>query len=209
MRYRNVLAGSILVLCCVAATAKDKKKSLLPNKVLQAETVLVVIDPQAGTDAAAPLANSTARDDVEKALMSWGRFRMANDVSDADLVISVRKGNGKAVQPTIGGIPNNNRPIIFQPSDSGGRVGVSRGTPPPIGGGESAGAPYPQPTPQIEAGPTQDMFAVFLGRRANPLEAPAIWRYEAKGALRSPAVSTVDEFKKAITEAEKQRANNP
>ncbi len=33
-----------------------------------------------------------------------------------------------------------------------------------------------------------------------------VWRYTAKNALQSPSVPAVDEFKKAITEAEKQQA---
>lgn len=208
MHSLKATAVTLLAVCCVGAAGKDKKKFLLPDQVLRAETVLVVVDPQAGTDAEAPLANSAARDDVEKALLSWGRFRMANDASDADLVISVRKGNGKAVEPSIGGIPNNNRPVIFQPSDSGGRVAVSHGTPPPIGG-ESADTQFPRPGPQIEAGPTQDIFAVYLGKRSDPLDSTAVWRYEAKNALHPHDVPAVDEFKKAITEAEKQCANNP
>ena len=35
------------------------------------------------------------------------------EASTADLVISVRKGNGKIAQPTIGGVPTNDRPVIF------------------------------------------------------------------------------------------------
>jgi len=71
-----------------------------------------------------------AQQDVEKALMNWGRFSLATDVSTADLVICVRKGNGKAVQPTIGAVPANNRPIVFDPTDSGGTFGGHRGNPP-------------------------------------------------------------------------------
>lgn len=209
MRYRNGLAYSFLLMCCVAAAGKDKKKAVLPNQVLDAETVLVVIDPEAGVPIDAPNSNQTARDDVEKALMSWGRFRFANDLSNADLVISVRKGNGKIAQPSIGGIPVIDRPVIFQPTGSGGRVGVSHGTPPPMGG-DSSGPQAQGPGPEVSAGPTQDTFSVFLGKgRDDPLDSPSVWRYEAKDALRSPGVPAVDEFKKAITEAEKQRANNP
>ncbi len=75
--------------------------------------------------------------------------------------------------------------------------------------GGTSGPQYPNPSPQIEAGPSQDMLAVYLGKRDNATDSPAVWRYEAKDALRSPGVPAVDEFKKAITEAEKQRANHP
>lgn len=209
MRYPRAVAILLLLICCVAAGGKDKKKAVLPNQVLDAETVLVVIDPEAGVPIDAPNANSTARDDVEKALMNWGRFRLVNNLSMADLVISVRKGNGKVVQPAIGGVPVNDRPVIFQPTDSGGRVGVSHGTPPPIDGDSPGQQQQGGVGPEVSTGPTQDMFAVFFGKRDNPTDSPAVWRYEAKDGLRSPSVPAVDEFKKAITEAEKQRSSNP
>lgn len=207
MRHIKAVALCLLLMCCTAATAKNKKKVILPVDVLQARTVLVIVDPQAGMVIDAPNANRIARDDVEKALMNWGRFTLANDVSTADLVIMVRKGNGRAVEPTIGGIPNNNRPVIFQPSDSGGRVGGSRGSPPTPG--DPTSSQRPDPTPQVEAGQPDDMFAVYRGKRDDPLDSPSVWRYTAKDALRSHSVPAVDEFRKTIVEAEKQLDANP
>src|ERR1700761_6643401 len=115
MLKREGLAVCVLLLTCLAGSAKDKKKSVLPVDVLQAQTVLVVIDPNAGMDIQDPNANRIAQADVERALMKWGRFSLATEASTADLVITVSKGNGKLVQPTIGGVPNNNRPVILQP----------------------------------------------------------------------------------------------
>ena len=207
MRCQRVLALSLLLTCSILAPAKNKKKILLPADVLQARTVLVVIDPQAGMDIDAPNANRTARGDVENALMNWGRFTLATDVSTADLVISVRKGNGKIARPTIGGIPNNNRPVILQPTDSGGRTGTTRGTPPMAG--DPTAPQSPNPTPQVEVGDADDTFLVFRGKRDNALDSPPVWRYTAKDALRSPAVPAVDEFRKLVIEAEKQLAATP
>ena len=209
MRCQRVLAGSlVLVLCCAVAAGKDKKKKiLLPADVLQARTVLVVVDPDAGVSAEAPYANRTAQEDVEKALMKWGRFDLAMDVSTADLVIEVRKGNGKVAQPTIGGMPTNSRPVVLEPSDSGTRAGG--GTVPPFGGNNPAGAQRPDPSPQIEVGAADDVFAVYRGKRENALDAPVVWRYTAKDALSSPGVPAVDAFRNLIAEAEKQQASNP
>lgn len=208
MRWRKILAGSlVLVMGCAIAYGKDKKKILLPADVLQARTVLVVIDPDAGMQPDAPNANRTAQEDVEKALMKWGRFALVMDASTADLVIEVRKGNGKIAQPTIGGIPNNSRPVILEPTDSGGRVGG--GNIPPLGGDNPAGAQRPGPTPQVEVGAADDMFAVYRGKRENALDSPSVWRYTARDALSSPGVPAVDQFKKLIAEAEKQQASNP
>jgi hypothetical protein len=207
MRLPRVLAIFLLLLSGMFAAGKGKKKIILPHDVLQARTVLVVIDPNAGIAVDTPNANLTARDDVEKALMKWGRFEMATDVSTADLVFTVRKGSGKMVEPTIGGIPQNNRPVIFQPTDSGVRVGGSHGTPPMAG--DPTSPQSTEPGPQVEAGGAQDTLAVYRGKREDPLDSPSVWRYSAKDALKSPSVPAVEELKKVIAEAEKQQASNP
>ncbi|MGA9584724.1 MAG: hypothetical protein WBQ95_05305 [Terracidiphilus sp.] len=207
MRYPWKVAFSITLMCCLVAAGKDKKKIILPTDVLEARTVLVVIDPEAGIAVDAPNANRTAQGDVEKALMNWGRFTLAPDVSTADLVISVRKGNGKVVQPTIGGVPTNNRQVIFEPTDSGAETGGHRGT--PSQAGDPTNAQPQDPHPQIEAGPAQDMFAVYRGKRDNALDAPPVWRYSTQDALSSPSVPAVGAFRKLIVEAEKQQAAKP
>ncbi len=206
MVHRKILAFSFLLAFSVTAAAKDKKKIVLPTDILEARTVLVVIDPDAGIALDAPNANRTARDAVERALMNWGRFRLAGDVASADLIISIRKGNGKMAQPTIGGIPNNRRPGVYQPADSG-PADASRGT--PTIAGDPTRPQAPDPHPQVEVGPTEDMFVVYRGKRDDALDYPAVWRYSAKDSLRSPSAPAVDEFRKAIVEAEKQQAANP
>jgi hypothetical protein len=198
---------SMFLVCCLAAAGKDKKKVLLPNDILDAQTVLVVIDPDAGVDIEHPYANRSAAQDVEKALMNWGRLSMAVDVSTADLIITVRKGNGKIAQPTIGGIPTNNRPVILEPTDSGTRVGGHTGNPPQTG--DPTNSQPQNPHQQVEVGQAQDMFVVYRGKRDDALDSPAVWRYSANGALRSPDVPAVEAFRKLILEAEKQRGSKP
>jgi hypothetical protein len=203
MLHRRSLAVSLLLLSCLVATAKDKKKALLPADVLRAHTALVVVDPNAGTDLQNPNANRTAQEDVEKALMEWGRFSLAQDAQTADLIITVRKGSGKIAQPTLGGIPNNNRPVVLEPTDSGGRIAVRPG---------SVGDPSPQP--QVEVGQSQDMFVVYRCTTKDdenwaPLDAPPVWRYAAKDALQSPGVPAVEVFRKVVADSEKQLAKTP
>jgi hypothetical protein len=196
------LIAAILVLSTSVVLAGNDKKPVLPPYLLHAETVFVLIDPEAGTSPASPTANQKARDDVEKALMKWGRFRLAMNPGVADLVIVVRKGSGKIVQPTIGGLPTNDRPVIVQPTDNGIRLGGQKGRPP---GSTDPSSQDTHPAPQIEAGMTDDMFVVYQGGAGNPLDGPAAWRYVNKDALKSPNVPAVDEFRKAIEEAEKQQ----
>ena len=73
VRMRVVLL--VVLLFTSLAIAGGKKKILLPDYVLKAHTVRVIIDPDAGTSMTSPQANKTAQDDVEKALMKWGRLR--------------------------------------------------------------------------------------------------------------------------------------
>jgi hypothetical protein len=207
MRHRRSLALSVLLVCCLVAAGKDKKKVLLPADVLEAKTVLVVVDPDAGVALEAPMANRTAQEDVEKALMNWGRFTIAPDASSADLIISVRKGNGKIAEQTVGGVPINNRPVIFEPTDSGVGMGGHTGNPSQMGDPTN---PQPRtPSPQEEVGQTQDMFVVYRGKRSDALNSPAVWRYNGRDGLRSPGVPAVEAFRKLIAEAEKQQAATP
>lgn len=207
MRYRGGSAFLLLLICCVAAAGKDKKKAVLPTDILEARSVLVVVDPDAGIALDAPYANRTAQEDVEKALMNWGRFVIVTDVSSADLVISIRKGNGKLAQPTVAGVPINNRPVIVEPTDGGIAGAGRRGNAPQLG--DPTNAQPERPRPQVEVGETQDTFVVYRGKTDNALDRPAVWRYIAKDALRSPGVPAVEEFRKLIVESEKQRAATP
>ena len=205
------LTVSVLLLWCLMGVAKDKKKGLLPADVLEARTVLVMIDPDAGIAVENPNANRMARDDVDKALMKWGRYSLVMEPSSADLIITVRKGSGKLVQPTIGGVPSNNDIGVIEPTDSGGRVGVRQGNPAIAGGPlnpQSAG-----PRPQVEAGESQDMFVVYRGNKENPsgspLDTPPVWRYSATDALASPEVPAVAVFRDVIAKSEKALNKTP
>jgi hypothetical protein len=201
-----VLIATLLV---VPAMAKDKKKSSLPEYVLRATTVRVVIMPDAGEPVDQPMANSTARDNVERALMQWGRLRPVLDGQESDLVIAVRTGSGRMMQPTIKGGPIDNRPGVAQPTDGGIRIGAQQGTPPPLSdpsmGPQNAPQNRPQTGPRAgnEIGPTEDTFEVYRGGVADPLDSAPVWRYIAKDCLSAPDVPAVEQFRKAIVEAEK------
>jgi hypothetical protein len=203
IRVRVLLSLGLLLTCLTIA--ESKKKPALPLSVLRAHTVIVLIDPDAGIPVNAPLANTTAQEDVEKAITKWGRLSLAQTVGTADLVIIVRKGNGKIVQPTIGGVPTNDRPVVVQPSDSGVHIGAQQGHPPDINQPQSGKA---APAPQTDVGPSEDMFVVYEGGEGgstNTFERAPAWRYQTKNALHSPDVPAVDAFRKAIEEAEKQQ----
>jgi hypothetical protein len=192
----------ILLFCAPQIDAKNKKKQLLPDYVLRAERVLVVIQPDAGEALTNPSENRIARNEVENAIMKWGRFKLTQDAQDADLIIAVRKGNKSG--PIITHSPVDNQPVILQPNTGGVRVGQQQGRPPdltePPGGLADRG---PQITNQI--GSSEDAFEVYMGGGEYPLDSPPLWRYIAKDSLNAPQVDAVEQFRKAIEESEKQR----
>ena len=212
MLIRMRIALSLVLLLTSLAIANQKKKIVLPPYVLKARTVLVLVNPDTGVSVTDPGANRTAQEDVEKAMMNWGRLTPVMTAQTADLVIMIRRGHGKLVEPTIGGGPGsgpgNNRPVIIEPTDSSVRIGAQKGRP-PDGSSPTPGATDTRPHPKVEMGPAEDMFEVYQGGGDHPLDGPPAWRYVAKDALRSPSVPAVAEFRKAIEEAEKQQKSKP
>jgi hypothetical protein len=192
------------------ANAKDKKnKPQLTADVLRAQTILVMISPDAGETLDDPAGNRHAQEDVERALMKWGRYRLANDVSTADLIVTVRKGHARMVTPTIANSPIDNRPVIFQPGTDDTRIGGQNGRPPGVNqpGMNQPGMPQDsEPRAQTEIGSSEDTFEVYRGGVDYPLERSPVWRYIAKDALRPPSLSAVDQFHKAIEQSEKALA---
>jgi hypothetical protein len=53
------------------------------------------------------------------------------------------------------------------------------------------------------------MIEVYLGNTQYPLDSPPVWRYSAKGCLRTPNVSAVEQFRKAIAESEQLQQKKP
>ena len=191
----------LVALLAVPVSAKDKKKPTLPDYVLKASTVRVVISPGAGEPLDEPSANATARENVEKALTEWGRLRPVLEGMPADLLIAVRRGT-KMGEPTIQGGPVDSRPGVGQSTDSTVRIGAQHGTPPGMG---PQGTPQNGPRLGKEMGSSDDTFEVYRGDVEDPLDSPAVWRYIAKDGLRAPEVTAVEEFRKAIAEAEKPK----
>jgi len=100
-------------------------------------------------------------------------------------------------------LPANDRPVIVQPTDTGIRLGGSRGTPP----GTTQTTPRDTgPGPQLEVSPPNDEFLVYEGHSniSDLADHSPIWRLTAKDALKSPSVPAVAEFRKALEETEKQ-----
>jgi len=201
-------AMALVVMLAVTASAKKKEKVYLPDYVLKAQTVLVVILPDSGAPINDPFASRKAQEDVEKAFMKWGRYRLALDASTADLVIGVRKGTGQAASPTINGGPvdTDRRPATVETTDNQIRIGAQQGRPPSTTQEGDQNAPNDRPHIGMEAGAQDDTFMVFHGGVPYPVDYAPVWTHIAKDGLKAPGVVAVEHFRKAVQESEKAAA---
>jgi len=207
MSVRVPIAFLVLLLLVPQASAKNKKKQVLPEYVLRAQTVAVVIRPEAGEPLTSPNANRTAQTNVENAITKWGRFKVIMNAQAADLIIAVRTGHASG--PTI-----RNSPADRRPNDEIGNIpDANQQGPSPDVTHPAPGAIAADRRPRItsnETGPSEDSFEVYRGRVDYPLDAPAVWRYVAKDALDEfPEVVAVEQFRNAINEAERQSQQKP
>ena len=207
MRVRVLLlfAGIVVLASCVVA--KKKEKQVLPDAVLRAQTVFVVIQPDAKEPLTEPNANLKAQKAVEEALMKWGKFRLALDTT-ADIVISVQKGTGKVMSPTISGGPVDSRPGDVEGDASQIRIMGQKGHPPDTTS-ISANDPNANDRAQTgtQAGGSEDVLRLFIGGAVGyPLDHAPVWTYSRKDALKGPEVAAVTELKKVLEESEKVAA---
>ena len=213
MRRRLFLLVPLALLLALTAGAKDKKdknKSQISPLILRAQSVRVVIDPYAGEPLDQPQSNAMARENVEKALTEWGRFRVSVlDGEETDLVIAIHTGDDRMARPTIRGGPIDQRAGVGQETPGTIRMGGQRGQP-PFNDPMDPSNPQNQGPAGVgnEIGPRTDSFMVYQGRTwvGNSPDSSPLWRYEVKHSLdATPQVKAVEEFRKVIADAEKPK----
>jgi hypothetical protein len=197
---KRAFAVFLLSLLATCGFAKDKTKNILPAYVLQAKTVAVVIDPNAGISIDDPRANEVAQKDVEAAFLKWGRFNPVSDPKTADLIVMVRKGNGRLMDEALPDIRQNSG---INPNNRGGSMGPPRGSQPDQSPDPGLGSS--RQSPQAGMGDAGDLFSVFKGGQ-NTLYATPVWTYAGRDGLSPQTVPAVTAFKKAVAAAEKAEA---
>ncbi|NYF92002.1 hypothetical protein RBB79_20205 [Tunturiibacter empetritectus] len=202
MPKREFLALVACLLMATVAGAKNKAEKNVPDYILRAKTVNVMVDPGAGIDLKDPRANQVAQKDVETALLNWGRFQPVIFTQNVDLIIVICKGHKQVVDTTISDPRQNNRAGVIDPTANGVSVGAQHGN----GAGMPDASSHEPTHPQTEIGTTEDTFFVYNGDAERPLEGPVGWSYVAKDGLRSHNVPAVEEFRKALAAADKAAA---
>jgi len=221
IREKRMFAGRVLVAIVAVsvgstAWANKKEKAPLPELVLRAHSVAVLILPGTRETIADPAGNRKAQEDVEKALMKWGRYQLTQEASTADIVIGVRRGTGTVASPTVGGPIPDTRPGTIETTDNSIRIGVQKGRPPGETQSGDAGAAGGRAATGVESGGAEDAFEVFLGGDGySPNNAP-LWVFRKVDGLKAPTMSAVEQFRKAVAETEKivqkqqpQKQKNP
>jgi hypothetical protein len=189
-----------LIFLATFGFAKDKNKTTLPAYVLHAQTVAVIIDPNAQFSVDDPHANLMAQKDVEAALLKWGRFQPVSDPQGADLLVVVRKGNGRMMDD-MSPDPRQNNGGLGQSGGIGGQHGAQPNLP-------SEGPGQQPPGSTTGFGYTQDFFAIFKGGD-DPRTATPVWKYFGQDGLNPAGVPAVTAFKKAVAAADKAAAEKP
>jgi hypothetical protein len=207
VRVLALFAGIVVLASCVVA--KKKEKQVLPDTVLKAQTVFVMIQPDVKEPPTEPNANLKAQKAVEEALMKWGKFRLALDTTTADIVISVQKGTGKAMSPTISGGPMDSRPVDVEGDASQVRIIGQKGNPTDTATSIPMNDPNPNGRAQTgtQVGGSEDVLRLFMGGAVEyPLDYPPVWMYSRKDALKGPEMAAVAELKKVFEESLKVAA---
>ena len=206
--YRGGVAAAGCLLGGALALAKSGKPAV-PVYVLRAHTVAVMVDPNAGVSLDDPNANQTAQKDVETALLNWGRFETVMGPRQADIVIVLRKGHGRLVDETVRDPRQNSRVGTINQGRDGIGIGAQHGSQPGLSQGSAddgtlngVGGAHSQ----LEVGGVDDSFEVYAGNVEHPMNGAPGWRWLRKNGLHPHDVPAVEEFRKAIAEAEKQAA---
>jgi hypothetical protein len=211
MRVSVRVSGFLLACLLVTVPGLAKDKAILPVYILQAHTVVVLIDPEAGIDIQDPRANQVAQKDVETALAKWGRFEVLNGSQKADLVVVIRRGHKRMTDVTMSD-PTQNPRVGVTPTDNGMGAGGQIGRAPVVGGypdspqARATQAQSQTPTPQAEIGFTDDSLVVYSGASERPTDSVPGWRYMGQEGLHSHNVPAVDDFRKAVAAADKAAA---
>ena len=166
----------VFVLLTSVALAQSKQQRT-PQILLNAQYVYVepLVDDGKFAGPNVSPEDRQAVTDVTNAIEKWGQYKIAARRSEADLVISVRRGR-------------------IASAYSGGHVGIHTS---PTGGHPTTEG---DPITGSETGPKQDLLWVFVLNPDGKLAGP-YWKNAQDHSLETPNLALFQQFKKDISEA--------
>jgi hypothetical protein len=169
---------------------KDAKREL-PDHVLAAQFIYVTGWHGDDHDWRTPPEERSAIVRVQKAIQTWGRYRLVYYPDQADLMMVVKPGHFGAVQ---GGVHVGlGGPEYPTPRVGGGAGGTADANPTGMGVGGEGGSP-------------DDYLMIALRPSYQPVESSYIWKASAKNGLEGEKIRLLEDFKRAVDESEKARA---
>ena len=177
-RLRLPLLLAILLLTALPSPAKPKKPAV-PAFFSSARYVYVeAMDGDIMSSRLYP-EDRQAIADVQDALQRWGRYKVAYQRSEAELIFVVRRG--RRAEGRVGASIPGGRGTQFpaQPGSQAPGIGLDAGT---------------------EMGTATDMLRVYLSSPDGKKSAQ-IWSGEADGGLEAPILPLIRQLKAAVEEA--------
>jgi hypothetical protein len=180
-----------LVLPGLAQKKKKEGKRELPDQVLAAQFIYVTGWHGDDHDWRTPSEERSAIVRVQRAVQTWGRYRLVYYPDQADIMMVVKPGHLGVVQ---GGVHVGlGGPEYPTPRVGGGAGGTADANPNGLGIGAEGGSP-------------DDYLMISLQPSYQPVEASYIWKTNAKGGLDPGKIKLLEDFKRAVEESEKARA---
>lgn len=164
----------VLLLSLAPAEGKSKKPDKLPAVINLARFIYVeAVDGQQFDPRLLP-EDREAIADVNAAFQDWNRYVLTTRREEADLIIVVRKGRLAE-----------------------GNAGVSVGTGPRSGPGQTTGGPGHGVAYGGEVGTPDDLFEVFMSN-SDDAQGTLLWLHTRADGLNAPKVALFQEFKAAV-----------
>jgi hypothetical protein len=174
-----------------AQKKKKEGKRELPDQVLAAQFIYVTGWHGDDHDWRTPSEERSAIVRVQRAVQTWGRYRLVYYPDQADIMMVVKPGHVGAVQ---GGIHVGlGGPEYPTPRVGGGAGGTADANPAGMGIGAEGGSP-------------DDYLMIALQPSYQPVQASYIWKASAKDGLDPGKIKLLEDFKRAVEESEKARA---
>ncbi len=191
--FNGIVALLIGCIALVPVCAKEKKHADLSAAFKNARYVYVQAEDGDTMNPRLFPEDRQAITDVQNSLLDWGRYAIATDSSQADLILVVRKGRIAGAQGH-GGINRGDGPMA--PSTPGRQSPQGQSN-----NDDELGA-------RADVGPAEDLVRVYIPRVDGGRTGP-IWTGESSDGLDSPVVPLIRRLRDDVERAYPSQPTKP